>query len=247
MRVMTTTKLLARLALLGALLVAVLAPAGASAKIIELGATDDPPTPACPGPKADDEDSDAPKCYVVSRTTGYQGKIEGQNNIVQAPRDGRIVAWSITLSQPRKSEIEFFNRRLGAAPSAGISVFSTAKHYGGTIVAASPVQQLTNYLGRTVQFPLGTSLPILKDQRVALTVPTWAPALAVGLPDNTSWRANRGEDDCDDTGTQTAATSVGRTVKYDCRYKAAQLTYSVTMITTPKPNELPKKKKAKGN
>lgn len=239
---MPSYKLLPLVAVLGALLVAALAPAGASARIIELGLTDEPATPACPGPKAGNEDSDAPKCYVVSRTTGYQGRIGGQNNIFQAPRDGRIVAWTITLSKPRAREIRFFNSRLGDAPSAGISVFSTAPRYRGTIVASSPIQQLTDYLGRTVQFPLSDSLPILKGQRVALTVPTWAPALAVNQAKNTTWRANRADGDCDDTATQTAASSVGRAVRYQCRYKAAALTYSVTMITTPKPTRTKKKR-----
>lgn len=214
-----------RRAALAALAVAVALPTAASAKIIELGVTTKPPTPSCPGPE--------PKCLAVSRTTGYQGKIDGEDNIFQAPRDGRIVAWTLVLGDPTKKQIDFFNTTLGGEPSAGITVFQPGKHYLGTIVAQSPVMPLEDYLGERVQFPLRTSISVLKGQRVALTVPTWAPALAVGLPGSTSWRASREKDQCDDTSTQTAQTTIGDDTRFGCRYKTARLTYNVTMITEP--------------
>ena len=50
-----------------------------------------------------------------------------------------------------------------------------------------------------MQFPLAKSIPVKKGWVVALTVPTWAPALAVGLGADTSWRASRGKGTCEDT------------------------------------------------
>jgi hypothetical protein len=165
------------------------------------------------------------------------------------PRDGRIVAWTVVLGDPNAKQLKFFNTTLGGEPSAGITVFTPTKHYGATIAAESPVMKLTDYLGERVQFPLERSIPILKGQRVALTVPTWAPALAIvdragdRLPGRTSWRASREKSDCKDTSTQTAQTSVGSTTTFGCRYKQARLTYKVTMVTNP--HGPPKEKKKK--
>jgi hypothetical protein len=66
-------------------------------------------------------------------------------------------------------------------------------------------------------------------------VPTWAPALAVGLGNDSSWRASRGRGKCNDTSTQTAQQAPGLTVQYRCLYRTARLTYSATLITTPTP------------
>ena len=210
-------------AALAALLVTVVAPAAASARVIELGAFDKRPKPACPGAN----------CFAVSRTTGYQGKVDGDHNVMQAPKDGRIVAWTIYLSKPSKKQIDFFETTLGGEPSAGITVFEPGKKYAHTIVASSPIMRLTDYLGERVQFPLERSIPIEKGQWVALTVPTWAPALEISQPGGTSWRASRAKGSCNDTTTQTAQTSVGRTTTFGCQYRTARLTYSVLMLTTP--------------
>ena len=47
----------------------------------------------------------------------------------------------------------------------------------GRVVAASPVYQLSDYFGQTVQFPLDRALAVEKGNIIGLTVPTWAPAL----------------------------------------------------------------------
>ena len=44
---------------------------------------------------------------------------------------------------------------------------------------------------------------------VALTVPTWAPALALGFGNDTSWRASRSKAQCTSTSTQTTHTAIG--------------------------------------
>jgi hypothetical protein len=232
----------ARRAALATLLATVVAPAAAPARIIELGVTEQAPVPSCP---------DDP-CLAVSRTTGYQGKIDGEDNIFQVPRDGRIVAWTVVLGDPNTKQLKFFDTTLGGEPSAGITVFQPGKHYAATIVAESPIMKLTDYLGERVQFPLAHSIPVVKKQRVALTVPTWAPALAVldrsggKLPRSTSWRASRSKEQCDDTATQTAQTSVGATTTFGCRYTTARLTYKVTIVTNPHgPPKEKKKKKPK--
>src|SRR4051812_19650854 len=145
--------------------------APASAKIVEVGQSATPAQPACPGDP----------CFALSRTTGYQAKVGETRGLFAVPEDGRIVAWSISLSAPSKEQMTSFERRFGGAPSAGITILRPGrKSYARTLVS-SPVERLVPYLGETVQFPLEQSLPVRKGSVVALTVPTWAPALAVGL------------------------------------------------------------------
>jgi hypothetical protein len=213
---------MARVVLLS-LAAAALVPAGASAKVLELGQTAQQPVPSCP----------AKPCLAVSRTTGYQAKVGPTRGLFTAPEPGRIVAWSITLGGPTDKQVKFFSTTLGGPPSAGITVFRPGEHLYGTITGQSPVEQLTDYLGETVQFPLERTLSVKKGYTVALTVPTWAPALAVGFGTDTSWRASRTKEKCSDTATQTAITTLGTVTRFLCLYKTARLTYSVTMVTDP--------------
>jgi len=212
-----------------ALCIVLLAPAAAPAKIIEIGRANEAeelPQPSCPNSP----------CFAVSRTTGYQAKVGTNRGLMKVPENGRIVAWTIRLSKPGPRQISFFSERLGGKPSAGISVLRNGKRLYGRVVAQSPVVDLEPFLGQTVQFPLETTIPVKKGSTIALTVPTWAPALATGLGADTSWRASRRAGDCDDTSTQTAQTDIRDLAQYRCLYQRVRLSYSVTMITDPKPN-----------
>ena len=212
-----------------ALMVVLLAPAAAPAKTIEVGlanANEELPQPSCP---------DSP-CFAVSRTTGYQAKVGTNRGLMKIPENGRIVAWTIRLSKPGPRQISFFSERLGGKPSAGIAILRTGKRLYGRVVAQSPVVDLDPFLGQTVQFPLETSIKVKKGSMLALTVPTWAPALATGLGGDTSWRASRRAGDCDDTSTQTAQTDIRDLAQYRCLYQRVRLSYSATLITEPKPN-----------
>ena len=197
------------------------APAAAQAKIIEIGQVEPAAVPSCPR-----------SCNAVSRTTGYQAKVGETRGLMTAPQDGRIVAWTITLSKPGPSQIKFFEENLGGEALAGIAVLRTgAKLYSRTL-HVSPMQKLTPFFGKTVQFALGRSIVIHKGEVVALQVQTWAPTLAVGLGGDTSWRASRTADQCRDTQTQTAQKE-GQVTQYRCLYRTARLAYSATLVTNP--------------
>jgi hypothetical protein len=216
--------------LLTALAIALALPATASAKIVEVGDIGTAAAPSCPT---------AP-CEVISRTTAFQTRIADKRNMFVVPRDGRIVAWSITLGTPGKKQQKFFRENLGGASQAGISVLKSGDRYFGRVLAASPMEALTPYFGQTVQFPLATSLPVTKGSIVALSVPTWAPALGLGLGRDHVWRASRDVDACDDTQTQSVQTDVQDLTRYKCFYRTARLAYSATLVTTPVPPEPPK-------
>jgi hypothetical protein len=203
-------------------------PAGTFATLTEVGiipATTPPTVPSCP----------TPSCLAVSRTTGFQVKVETNNNPEAAPRDGTVVAWTIMLGKPTAAQIKFFNANEGGPASAGIAILRAQKSpkLGYKLISQSPVVPLEPYFGKTAQFPLASTLAVKKGDVVALTVPSWAPALALGFGKGTSWRASRPKGQCTTTGTQTAHVQVGSTVQYYCLYQTARLTYSATLISTP--------------
>jgi len=199
----------------------------AAAEIIEVGAIQPAVTPSCPSP-----------CIAISRTTGYQAQVGTTRGIAYAPKSGRVVAWTIGLGSPTQAQQRFFTRGFGGKSRARITVIRRERRVGRRVIAHSPDVELTPYFGSTVQFPLEQTIKVEKGDLIALTVPTWAPALAVGLGKDSSWRAsrpNRPRSECLDTETQTAQTTLGRLTQFACFYRTARLTYTATLITDPAP------------
>jgi hypothetical protein len=208
----------------GALLVVLACAAPASARIVEIGGSP-AATPSCP----------SSPCYALSRTTGYQAKVVDSRSTYIVPADGRIVAWTIGLGSPNAKQADFFNSNFGDA-SAQLTILRRGKRLYHRVMSQTPVVPLEQYFGQKVQFPLTTSIAVKKGYVVALTVPTWAPALTQVLNDGSSWRASRAKGKCNDTDTQTAQTRLATRKQYRCLYRA-RLTYSATLITSPKPNK----------
>ncbi|MEY2514600.1 MAG: hypothetical protein QOJ89_1958 [bacterium] len=207
-----------------ALLSSVALPASASAKITEMGALADGVAPGCPA-----------ACQAVTRLTGYQAKVGPDRELYQAPADGHIVAWTIALGKPTTKDLAVFAQRYGEVPQAAVVVLDSGEKLSRTVVAKAPLQRLTPYLGETVQFPLVRSLPIKKGQYLALTVPTWAPALQINLGNDTSWRSSRASTGCLDTETQFGLLGKRTSAFFRCLYKGVRLTYSATFISNPTP------------
>jgi hypothetical protein len=207
---------------LAAAVAALAIPAGASAEIVEVGAIPPASPPSCP----------ARPCLAVSRTTGYQAKVGTTRGLMTVPQDGRIVAWKISLGKPGTKQIAFFDSKLGGEATAQITIIRPGRKLRSRVMAQGEPQKLSPYFGTTVEFPLEKTIAVKKGWVVALTVPTWAPALADGLGPDTSWRAARGKGTCEDTQTQTAQTQPSQLAQYYCLYKA-RLTYSATLVSTP--------------
>jgi hypothetical protein len=215
-------------AILASLGLALALPAAAPATLAEVGVignTTPATVPSCP----------ASPCLAVSRTTGFQVKVASAHNPLSAPRSGSIVAWTIQLGKPNASQIKFFNANEGGVAEAGIAILRAVRkpHLTYKLIAQSPPVKLEPYFGKTAQFPLETTIPVKKGDIVALTVPTWAPALALGFGNDTSWRASRQKSQCTTTSAQTTHTQIGSSVQYFCLYQTARLTYSATLISTP--------------
>lgn len=177
--------------------------------------------PSCP----------ANPCVVVSRTTAVQVKDGTVRNPFRVARDGRIVAWSVTLAVPSSGQIHYFDGHEGGTSRAALAVLRNSGGLDYTVVALSPVIHMQPYFGKTAQLTLKHSLAVRRGDVVALTVPTWLPALAVGYPGTTSWRASRTPSECSNVTSQTAQRRIGAAAGYDCLYQTALVTYSATERT----------------
>ena len=205
---------------------ALAAPSPASATLTEVGTSMPFGRASCP---------DRP-CLAVSRTSGFQELVAGRKNVYLVPRTGTLVAWTVSLGQPNASQIRFFDQNLGGRASARITVLRPFRRRGNAyrfvVRNQSDIVQLQPYFGRTAQFPLRATFPVYRNDLIALSVPTWAPVLQVGLGENSTWRASRGAP-CDDTFRQTAQRRIGSLAQYSCLYKTARIAYSATLISTP--------------
>jgi hypothetical protein len=209
-------------------------PATAHAQIIEIGQASQQATPSCPAVNT---------CYAITRTTGYQTRAgSAKAGLMTVHDDGRIVAWTISLGTPTAKQITFFDDKAGGEATAQLTILQPGKTWHQRVVAQGERQLLSPYFGSTVQFPLQRSIPVKKGQIVALTVPTWAPAFMISPGANTTWRASRVKGRCGDADAlrQTAQTKLSTIAQYACEY-TTRLTYSATLIPTPKPTIPPKK------
>jgi hypothetical protein len=209
-----------------AAMVALVAGAGAAPTVratVVLGQTGNPPNPSCPGLP----------CQAVGSVTGFQvdnGQLKLPFNV---PREGKITAWALTLAQPTPKQRSFFNTFFGTPPEARLAILRRVPRTNPprySLQRQGAVKVLSPYLGQTVKF--GASLPVERGEIVALTVPTWAPAFAQGLPADNSWRASRAPGKCTnatDVRQGQPQTKVGRRVTYGCRYNTARLLYTATL------------------
>jgi hypothetical protein len=192
--------------------------------VVVLGQTASTPDPSCPNTP----------CQAIGSVTGFQLN-NGQTRVPFLVRHaGTIKSWTLTLAQPTRSQRSFFNSFFGTPPEARLAIL---RRIPGTnpprynLVSQSAVKVLSPYLGQTVRF--GSNLRVEKNDIVGLTVPTWAPAFAQGLPSTNIWRASREPGHCTnatDIRQGEPQQRVGRRATYGCRYTTARLLYTATLV-----------------
>jgi hypothetical protein len=200
--------------------------ASAPRKVTVLGQTQTTPKAACP----------TSPCEAVGKVSGFQTRAGAVDNPFVVPYNGKIVAWSMSLSKPKASQQSFFNSFYGATPQARLGVVSQVPDKDPPryeLLRQSPIVVLTPYLGRTVTFALDQPLTVKKGDIVSLTIPTWAPVFAVGLDDSSGWRASRKAGACTKTADikeSRPQQKVGSNKQYGCFYKTARLLYTATVV-----------------
>jgi hypothetical protein len=208
-------------------LAALALPATAAAVVATLT---DPPdltaTASCPG-------TATVPCTVVSRTTAIQVQVNDTRTPFEVFTPGRIVGWQISLSSPTSSQISYFDTHEGGTAQAAIAVIRQVRGLDYRLEYESPVVHLERYFGRTATFALPVSVPVTPGDVIALTVPTWAPALELTAGAKTAWRASRGRSQCTAVTTETAQLQPHGIVEYYCIYRKALISYGAIEISTP--------------
>ena len=168
--------------------------------------------------------------------SGFQTRAGTVADPFVAPFNGKVVAWSISLSKPKASQASFFNSFYGSPPQARIGIVTQVPDKSPPryeLQRQSPIVELTPFLGSDVTFALDQPMTIKQGEIVALTIPTWAPAFAVGLDDSSGWRASRKAGACTKTGDikeSNPQQKVGSNKQYGCFYKTARLLYTATIV-----------------
>jgi hypothetical protein len=190
---------------------------------IELGSTSQRPSVSCPD-----------NCQAIGQVTGFEVQQGTVRNPFQPKRRGKVVAFSVTLGKPKKSDMNFFNKLFGSPPQAQVVVLKpgTKKRY--RVTGISPPFDLSPYFGSTPTFALPRPLTVKPGYVVGLTVPTWAPAFAVNLTNDEAWRSSRDPQHCDDVQQKAAQVTRGQLASYGCLYRTARLMYTVTFIPAPR-------------
>lgn len=191
---------------------------------VVLGQTATTPTPNCPN-----------ECRGIVSSTGFQIATSQGKLPFRVPFDGEVTAWTLTLGQPTNSQRSFFNNLYGRPPQAHLAILKRVPGSDPPVYRLrrqSPIRVLSPYLGSTVKFKLGRPLRVLKDDIIALSVPTWAPAFSDGLGTTDRWRASREEGLC---GAGSAATGrpqqkLNSKREYGCTYETARLLYTATVV-----------------
>jgi hypothetical protein len=229
------------LALAGALALGVAVPASAGATITELGVSTTPlVAPSCPTGV-----SPAQCTIILTRATALEtirDNVAYPSTVKQA---GRLVAFTVGLSAlssnatTAQNDIKFLDKTYGGDPQIEITVLKPvgARNLRGwQVVESSPLVDVQPYLGQVVQFPLTTSLPVVRGEVVALTTPTWAPVLSIDLSTtHFAYRQSRTRNCNSPPSTSQAQVTVGTSARYVCDYPGTRVEYSATEVTNPAP------------
>jgi hypothetical protein len=181
--------------------------------------------PSCPG-----------YCLAVTRVTGYQETTVGLANVSSVREAGYLTAWQVALGRPTPQQISFFDTNEGGPAEAGVAVLQPEPSPSFTyrLLEQSPLVKLQQSFGVAVQFDLAQPLKVEAGDLIALTVPTWAPVLALGFSNQeATWRSSRQAGQCTTTSTQASDTQAGSLVQYSCGYAAAQLAYDAVIDPSP--------------
>jgi len=231
------------LATAGAVALCGLLPAAAEATITELGATTSPLiAPVCP------KGVPPSQCTIIlTRATALETIRDNIAYPSKVKQGGRIVAFTVGLSAlssnatTAASDIKFLDKTYGGDAQVGITVLKPVGNksaWSWQVVAQSPLVDVQTYLGQVVQFPLTTSIPVVRGETIALTTPTWAPVLTIDLStDHFAYRQSRARNCNNPPSTSQAQVTVGQSAAYSCDYPGTRVEYSATEVTNPVPTK----------
>jgi hypothetical protein len=229
-------------------LLGALAPAVASAKVVELGATATKLTPPAPC-TTKGSTTTCPNGISVDKYTILLTQVTALETIrdsiaypTTVREDGRIVAFTVALSAldtnttTRRAEIHAADLSHAGTTQVAVTVLrrvGASRQRKWKVVAESPPVHVQPYLGFVVQIPLTTTLPVQRGDVVALTTPTWAPVLILNQRSSSAAYRQSRTTGCASPPTSNAAQLViGSSATYTCNYPGTRVEYSATEVTT---------------
>ncbi len=221
-----------------------------STRVRELGEYSDSPMPkaSCPAP-ANTPANSPNQCYVMARVTGVTMEINNHRSPFRVKKPGNIVAITLQLSKPSPTEIDYFKTTFGApktpknpdqtpygdAPQVQVAIIKslhTKQRF--MLMRHSDTYDVEDYLGSTYTFALKAPLRIHKDEMVALTVPTWLPALGHPLDSKNAWRSSYRDTECNPPAGKTRPsrphTKDGTYKQYGCFFRFERPLYTATYV-----------------
>jgi hypothetical protein len=231
------------LAVAGAVGLCGLLPASAAATISELGATTTAlVAPTCPKGVAPSD------CKIIlTRATALETIRDNIAYPSTVKQQGRLVAFTVGLSglstnpTTAANDVKFLDTTYGGDAQVQLTVLKPVgkrNKWTWQVVAQSPVVDVQPYLGQVVQFPLATSIPVVRGETIALTTPTWAPVLSIDLPTNHfAYRQSRSRNCFNPPASSQAQVTIGQTTPYSCDYPGTRVEYSATEVTNPVPTK----------
>jgi hypothetical protein len=230
------------LATASALALSGLLASSAAAAIVELGATTTPlVAPTCPKGVATSE------CLIIlNRVTALETIRDNVAYPSTVKKAGRLVAFTVGLSAlssnptTAQNDTKYLDTTFGGDARVAITVLKRVgpkTHWTWQVVEQSPLVDVQPYLGQVAQFPLTTTLPVVRGETVALTTTTWAPVLSIDLSTaHFAYRQSRDRGCTSPPTTNAAQMTIGESTRYTCDYPGNRVEYSATEVTNAVPN-----------
>ena len=206
--------------------------------------------PSCPTPKSGSSATDPKFCQAIASVTGFQMVGHGKRAALKVPKDGRIVAWSVDISEPSADEQNsFISTFKFGQPTARIAVLKPGSKSKFRLAKQSPKVDLTAELGTKPIFTLKSPLRVKKGSVIAISTANWIPNLAHDgalTANGDKWRASRSRKKCGTDPNKTPAENkadilaskpqkkVGTTRTYGCTYTASRLLYQAYYVPNGK-------------
>lgn len=179
-------------------------------------------------------------CQAIAQLTGFQVQLGEAHNPFRVRRSGYVTSFTLRLSKPNADQVSFFKTTYGDTPQVRLALVRSLhdkKQY--RLLKQTQAFNIEPYLGSTVTFALRQPFRVKKEDIVAITVPTWAPAFVHNQSTDIAWRSSHSEEECTTSLPPTAAHEEEGTKKtYGCFYRTARLLYSATFIGDPKPTNV---------
>lgn len=206
--------------------------------------------PSCPTPKSNSSSTDPKFCQAIASVTGFQMVGHSKRAAMKVPRDGKLVAWSVDISEPTAGEQNSFISTFDfGQPTARIAVLKETQKSKFKLAKQSPKVGLTHELGTEPIFTLSNPLRVKKGAVIAISTANWMSNLAHDgelTSNGDKWRASRSRKKCGTDPNKTPMQNqadilaskpqkkVGTVRTYGCTYTASRLLYQAYYVPTSK-------------